>query len=274
MQQSQLVAQGRIESVDYVMQEDTPITVLTLEVANVYKGQLPAESQRSRQIKLAFTGGLDTTNGDIIKQGHCPDLFYEGQNYLFFIAENGESHCPFVKNNNGVYQIFNIDNQDYVFNLDGFPVTKFSESAITTDIQQNAKFLQNTEKNIEALKQDDKIYATILADNTDIQFCNCLTPFYDYQELAQEFLSQQRISPKNSLAKTVAQVMPSAAIKGMTLASMQSALTKQVINKQSGQLTAVNYKASTTTNNEFKNFNGLLNIQLNEPPQVVNKITK
>lgn len=268
MQQSQLVAQGRIAAVDYVLQEDNPITVLTIEVANLYKGQLPVESQENHQIKVAFSGGLNTENGDIVKQGHCPDLFYERQNYLFFIADNGKSHCPFVKNNQGVYQIFNVDNQDYVFNLDGFPVTQFSKNTIQTGVRQNTKFLQNITTNIEALKQDNKAYTTTLADNTEVQFCNCLTPFYDYEELAQTLLSKQQISPQSSFAQMVAKVMPSEEAKGVMLATIQLAIKKQKTNQQSKQLTTAFYKMDITTNNKFKNFNGQLSLQLNEQPQL------
>jgi hypothetical protein len=268
MQQSQLVAQGRIESVDYILQKDNPVTVLTIKVANLYKGQLPVESQENHKIKVAFSGGLNIKNGDIVKQGHCPDLFHQGQNYLFFIADNGNSHCPFVKNTHGVYQIFDIDNQDYVFNLDGFPVIKFNKNIIKTGVRQNTQFVQNTEKNIEFLRQDDKIYTATLTDNTEIQFCNCLTPFYNYQELAQILLSQQAIKPKNSFAQTVAQVMPSKEAKGVTWATTQLAIKQQQANQSNKSLIAT-VKEADVTNNEFKSFNGLLNVQLNELPHAV-----
>ncbi len=135
-------------------------------------------------------------------------------------------------------------------------------------MRQNTQFVQNTEKNIESLRQDDKIYTATLTDNTEIQFCNCLTPFYNYQELAQILLSQQAIKPKNSFAQTVAQVMPSKEAKGVTWATTQLAIKQQQANQSNKSLIAT-VKEADVTNNEFKSFNGLLNVQLNELPHAV-----
>ena len=258
--ESDLAVRGKVTKVDYIQQENQPLTVLSIAVSDVFKGQLPDDSKQSRNIVVAYYGGLNTENGDIFKN-RCPSLFYQEEEYLLFISGNGETKCPFVDGEHSVFQVFKVNDEDYVFNLDGFPITEFSLTNIETGVQQNIKFLQNSEQRVIARQTTERMYTSTATDGTVNYFCDCLTPHYDYEQMASQFIAEQRILAKGTVADIMARVLPSEQSLGLTLRSIHSVLKKNQQSQPTLGSKTLALKAVDDTG--FKNFTGELNIELN-----------
>ncbi len=246
-----LIVQGQVKELTYAKHgpQNTPYTILTLQVEELFQGEMPETSRQNQQIKVAYWGGLNLETGERISSTSCAYSFFEGYRYLFFLKDNTLSPCPFMPY--GIYALYLYQGEDALFDLHGFPLEAFSLRGIQWGMRQNALFLA---RNAEGFKGRKKFS---LKDNPFKKFCDCDAPTYSYRQLAQA--QKGAAGKKGRITRSdILQAAPAPASIGMTLKQFKKAL-RQLLSKPEVLKSALEAKP-------FRNYEG--QIQVFSPPAV------